>query len=133
MAVCLKVGYVGGLLDRFGQLARPFVKGRAVAGGADPVVEASAQLGTGLQQDHPLPGLGGGQGGGSCRRAAADDGDLGFQEKFVVLAFHFVVGGDDAQAGGLADLLAWPRAKWRRACAWFCSKSRPASSSPVCR
>jgi hypothetical protein len=59
---------------------------------ADPVVEASAQVGAGFQQDHALAGFGGSQGGGHAGGAAADDGDFGLHVQLVVPALHLVIG-----------------------------------------
>ena len=83
---------VGGCQHPLRQIAGTLVKGLAVGGGGDAVVEAASQMGARLQQHHALARLGGGQGGGHAGGPAADDGDLRFHEPFVVLALHLVVG-----------------------------------------
>ncbi|VTR67770.1 hypothetical protein DESC_610353 [Desulfosarcina cetonica] len=88
----------------FGKLAGPPVKGRIINRRGDPVIETAAQMRTGLEQDHPLAGLGGGQGGLHAGGTTADDGHLGREIAFIVLALHLVIRRNDAQAGRLANL-----------------------------
>ena len=70
-----------------------------------PVIERSPQVGAGFQQNDPAPGFGCGKSGGHAGDPTADNGDLGFDKRFIVSALHPVVGGDDAQAGSLSDPL----------------------------